>query len=69
MDNGSNSFKSEGNFASPPCMAAEVDPGYFDPLALDPNKRATWPGGARLHASDFAKRVGRFPRPRGQKQV
>lgn len=36
MGNGSNSFKSEGNFASPPCMAAEVDPGYFDPLAVDP---------------------------------
>lgn len=29
MGNGSNSFKSEGNFASPACMAAEVDPGYF----------------------------------------
>lgn len=38
MGNGSNSFKSEGNFASPPCMAAEVDPGYFDPLAVDPEQ-------------------------------
>ncbi|WP_370274923.1 5-formyltetrahydrofolate cyclo-ligase [Pararhodobacter marinus] len=38
MGNGSNSFKSEGNFASPPCMAAEVDPGYFDPLAIDPEQ-------------------------------
>ncbi len=38
MGNGSNNFKSERNFASPPCMAAEVDPGYFDPLAVDPEQ-------------------------------
>ncbi|KHQ50108.1 5-formyltetrahydrofolate cyclo-ligase [Mameliella alba] len=38
MGNGSNSFKNEGNFASPPCMAAEVDPGYFDPLTVDPEQ-------------------------------
>lgn len=25
-------------FASPPCMAAEVDPAYFDPLAVDPEQ-------------------------------
>lgn len=24
-----------GRYASPPCMAAEVDPAYFDPLAVD----------------------------------
>lgn len=24
--------------ASPPCMAAEVDPAYFDPLAVDPEQ-------------------------------
>ena len=38
MGNGSNSFKGEGSFVSPPCMAAEVDPGYFDPLAVDPEQ-------------------------------
>ena len=38
MGNGSNGFKNEGNLASPPCMAAEVDPGYFDPLAVDPEQ-------------------------------
>ena len=38
MGNGSNGFKGEGSFASPPCMAAEVDPGYFDPLAVDPEQ-------------------------------
>ncbi|AWZ18883.1 5-formyltetrahydrofolate cyclo-ligase [Roseovarius sp. AK1035] len=25
-----------GTYASPPCMAGEVDPAYFDPLATDP---------------------------------
>jgi len=25
-------------YASPPCMAAEVDPAYFDPLAVDPGQ-------------------------------
>ncbi len=25
-----------GSYASPPCMAHEVDPAYFDPLAVDP---------------------------------
>lgn len=27
-----------GSYASPPCMAAEVDPAYFDPLAVDPEQ-------------------------------
>lgn len=27
-----------GRYASPPCMAAEVDPAYFDPLAVDPEQ-------------------------------
>lgn len=25
-------------YASPPCMAHEVDPAYFDPLAVDPDQ-------------------------------
>lgn len=25
----------DGTYASPPCMAAEVDPAYFDPLGVD----------------------------------
>lgn len=29
---------SAGRYASPPCMAAEVDPAYFDPLAVDPEQ-------------------------------
>jgi nitronate monooxygenase len=30
--------KTPGRYASPPCMAAEVDPAYFDPLAVDPEQ-------------------------------
>ncbi|WP_323767020.1 5-formyltetrahydrofolate cyclo-ligase [Marinovum sp.] len=27
-----------GRYASPPCAAAEIAPGYFDPLAVDPQQ-------------------------------
>lgn len=27
-----------GPFASPPCLAQEIDPAYFDPLAVDPQQ-------------------------------
>ena len=27
-----------GTYASPPCMAGEVDPAYFDPLGVDPGQ-------------------------------
>ncbi|MFW6024136.1 MAG: 5-formyltetrahydrofolate cyclo-ligase [Dichotomicrobium sp.] len=27
-----------GQYASPPCMAHEVDPAYFDPLGVDPDQ-------------------------------
>lgn len=27
-----------GTYASPPCMATEVDPAYFDPLGVDPGQ-------------------------------
>ncbi|MCX7567392.1 5-formyltetrahydrofolate cyclo-ligase [Sulfitobacter sp. F26169L] len=26
----------KGSYASPPCLAHEIDPAYFDPLAVDP---------------------------------
>ncbi|MDZ4094618.1 MAG: hypothetical protein U1D35_06875 [Paracoccaceae bacterium] len=25
-------------YASPPCLAPEIDPAYFDPLAVDPQQ-------------------------------
>jgi hypothetical protein len=30
--------RNPGRYASPPCMAAEVDPAYFDPLPVDPEQ-------------------------------
>lgn len=29
-----------GRYASPPCLASELDPSYFDPLAVDPQQAA-----------------------------
>ena len=34
----SNSDEAPGRYASPPCMAAEVDPTYFDPDYVDPEQ-------------------------------
>lgn len=31
-------FKCVGGFSSPPCLAGEVAPDYFDPLAVDPQQ-------------------------------
>jgi len=30
--------RSEGRYASPPCMAGEIAPDYFDPLGVDPEQ-------------------------------
>lgn len=48
-----------GRYASPPCMAGEVAPDYFDPLAVDPEQArdvARWRRSerARLHAERLA---------------
>ena len=29
-----------GGYASPPCLAHEIDPTYFDPAAVDPQQAA-----------------------------
>ncbi|MFZ1467588.1 MAG: 5-formyltetrahydrofolate cyclo-ligase [Paracoccaceae bacterium] len=42
-------------YASPPCLAAEIDPTYFDPLAVDPqqaNDVARWRKAERLRLLD-----------------
>lgn len=44
-----------GSYASPPCMAHEVDPAYFDPLAVDPQQArdvARWRKGERKRILD-----------------
>jgi len=33
-----NNPKDGGTYASPPCLAHEIDPAYFDPLAVDPRQ-------------------------------
>lgn len=40
-----------GGYASPPCLAHEIDPAYFDPLAVDPQQAedvARWRKAERL---------------------
>src|SRR5690606_35886742 len=51
-----------GRYASPPCMAGEVAPDYFDPLAVDPQQArdvARWRRGERerLRAERLAMSV------------
>lgn len=51
-----------GSYASPPCMAGEVAPDYFDPLAVDPQQArdvARWRRGERerLRAARLAMSV------------
>ncbi|MGE0238484.1 MAG: 5-formyltetrahydrofolate cyclo-ligase [Parvibaculaceae bacterium] len=38
MTGGSRRDGLPGRFASPPCLAAEIAPDYFDPLAVDPQQ-------------------------------
>ena len=36
--NADNKTTKGGAYASPPCLAHEIDPAYFDPLAVDPDQ-------------------------------
>ena len=36
--NANNKKAQGGTYASPPCLAHEIDPAYFDPLAVDPGQ-------------------------------
>ncbi len=36
--NADNKKTKAGTYASPPCLAHEIDPAYFDPLAVDPDQ-------------------------------
>ncbi|PLW69617.1 5-formyltetrahydrofolate cyclo-ligase [Pseudohalioglobus lutimaris] len=38
MSDDSEKFQGTGRFSSPPCLAAEIAPDYFDPLAVDPEQ-------------------------------
>ncbi len=51
-------------YASPPCLAHEIDPTYFDPLAVDPAQArdvARWRKAERARL--LAERAALSPRP------
>lgn len=48
----------DGTYASPPCMAAEVDPAYFDQLGVDPEQAhdvARWRRAERARLAGLRK--------------
>jgi 5,10-methenyltetrahydrofolate synthetase len=54
-----------GDYASPPCMAAEIDPAYFDPLAVDPRQArdvARWRRAERIRLAGLRECLGQTGR-------
>jgi hypothetical protein len=54
-----------GTYASPPCMAAEVDPAYFDPLGVDPEQArdvARWRRAERIRLAGLREGLGQAGR-------
>jgi hypothetical protein len=54
-----------GTYASPPCMAAEVDPAYFDPLGVDPQQArdvARWRQAERTRLAGLREGLGQAGR-------
>ena len=57
----------DGTYASPPCMAAEVDPAYFDPLGVDPGQArdvARWRRAERMRLAGLREGLGQAGRAR-----
>lgn len=57
-----------GRYASPPCMAAEIAPDYFDPLGVDPEQArdvARWRRAERARLAGLRDDLGQS----GRKQV
>lgn len=55
------------SFASPPCLAATVAPGYFDPLAVDPEQArdvARWRRAERARLAGLREALGQEGRAR-----
>lgn len=51
----------EGRYASPPCMAQEIAPDYFDPLGVDPEQArdvARWRKAERTRLLDARRELG-----------
>ena len=54
-----------GTYASPPCMAGEVDPTYFDPLGTDPGQArdvARWRRAERTRLAGLREGLGQTGR-------
>ncbi|MFV1876080.1 5-formyltetrahydrofolate cyclo-ligase [Nioella sp.] len=54
-----------GTYASPPCMAGEVDLAYFDPLGVDPGQArdvARWRRAERVRLAGLRKGLGQAGR-------
>lgn len=52
-------------YASPPCMAGEVDPAYFDPLGVDPEQArdvARWRRAERVRLAGLREGLGQAGR-------
>ncbi len=61
-------MSASGTYASPPCMAAEVDPAYFDPQGVDPAQArdvARWRRAERIRLAALREEQG----PAGRAQV
>lgn len=62
----------EGRYASPPCMAGDVDPTYFDPLGVDPAQArdvARWRGAERRRLASFRERLGQTERAQASSSI
>jgi 5,10-methenyltetrahydrofolate synthetase len=54
-----------GTYASPPCIATEVDPAYFDPLVVDPDQArdvARWRRAERVRLAGLREQLGQAGR-------
>ncbi|MCO0637267.1 5-formyltetrahydrofolate cyclo-ligase [Lutimaribacter sp. EGI FJ00014] len=65
-------MKGRRTYASPPCLAAEIDPAYFDPLARDPEQArdvARWRRAERARLADLRKALGQEGRARASRAI
>lgn len=61
-----------GRFASPPCMAGEVAPDYFDPLGVDPEQArdvARWRRAERIRLAGLREGLGQNGRAKISAQI
>jgi len=65
-------MSAEGRYTSPPCMAVEVDPTYFDPLGTDPEQArdvARWRRAERKRLAGLREGLGQTGRARASVSI